>query len=303
MSSASSQSTGVPEYTDDKYKARFSVKIRPSFKIFELDVGEFRTTFFDEQPAIPEVVFYNTKGDTTSIKIYLKSNLNDAYGKIPGFVQVVDTDELTQEKLDLSADPVYGLVNTNRYTIGSFEIYRMDTPPSTITDFADFYLTEVDQGLQGFYHDPGAPNKGYLFNQENLDGFFDDAVLPNKKYYYLFRSLSYHRTPSNPTIVYQVELIQDSDETKLLVKEYQFPIEKDYEYNKKMKRFMKITPNLEQLLFDGEFDPQGLTDIGALDRHLFPGPQMTKKFKIRVTSKHTGKKMDINVTFKINDQT
>ena len=229
------------------------------------------------------------------------SNLNNMYADAQEFVEITEDDRSIQERLRLSEDPVYGTVNTNKYTVGAVQIFRMEHAPHSIEDFKDFLLTDVDQGLRGLFYD--STTNSYPFSQENLDSFYDDLVIPNQKYYYMFRALSYHDTPSNPTAVYEVELIEKSDETKLMVKEYKFPDEKDYSYTKKMKRFMKISPNLEQLIFNGDFDPQTLNDIGSLERKLFPGKNITKKFKIRVTSKHTGKKMDINVTFKINDQT
>ena len=289
-------------YSNDKYKATFSVNIRPSIQIFEIDVAApIETAFFDEQPAPPEVSFYNLNGDKNSIKMYFMSNLNNMYADAQEFVEITEDDRSIQERLRLSEDPVYGTVNTNKYTVGAVQIFRMEHAPHSIEDFKDFLLTDVDQGLRGLFYD--STTNSYPFSQENLDSFYDDLVIPNQKYYYMFRALSYHDTPSNPTAVYEVELIEKSDETKLMVKEYKFPDEKDYSYTKKMKRFMKISPNLEQLIFNGDFDPQTLNDIGSLERKLFPGKNITKKFKIRVTSKHTGKKMDINVTFKINDQT
>ena len=66
---------------------------------------------------------------------------------------------------------------------------------------------------------------------------------------------------------------------------------------KKMtKRILKITPNIERLLFSAEesksnwkLNDGSLVDVGT-----------TKTFKIRVTSKHTGKKIDLNISFKLS---
>jgi hypothetical protein len=65
---------------------------------------------------------------------------------------------------------------------------------------------------------------------------------------------------------------------------------------------MRIVPNMEQLLFNNEFtafDNSVLGDIGILPTKIFNGMPTGKVFKIRITSKHTGKKMDINLRFKI----
>ena len=71
-----------------------------------------------------------------------------------------------------------------------------------------------------------------------------------------------------------------------------------------MKNLLRITPRITQALVNeqasglvdenGIFQAPSLNDIvlGLEDEVLFG-----KKFKIRITSKNTGKKMDLNVTF------
>jgi len=118
----------------------------------------------------------------------------------------------------------------------------------------------------------------------------------------LFRSSTYHGTPSNPSHIYELELLEDSDETRISVKEYKIPEQKEHSYTKTCKRLMRIVPNMEQLLFNNEFtafDNSVLGDIGILPTKIFNGMPTGKVFKIRITSKHTGKKMDINLRFKI----
>ena len=81
--------------------------------------------------------------------------------------------------------------------------------------------------------------------------YFEDSLVPNRRYYYLFRTLTYHGTPSNYTPIYEVELLQDADETKINVSEYKIPKDKSYMYRKKSKRIMKISPNFDHLIFTG----------------------------------------------------
>ena len=97
----------------------------------------------------------------------------------------------------------------------------------------------------------------------------------------------------------EVEMLKDSDEFKVMVKEYKFPESKDYTFEAKAKRILKITPNIERLLFSEE---QSTTDW-KLDNANMLAKNQTTKFKIRVTSKHTGKKMDINLNFFLDDKT
>ena len=284
--------------TLDKYKAQLKVTIKPSLQIIEIPLQNFEKMFFDEPPPTPEVIFYNERGKRNSLKIYLQANLNEMYDKHIEFTGILDSDDEISNNLLVSSDSVYGTTFVNKYAIGAFEIYRMDSKPKFISDFRGNYLTTVDQKNNWFWHNSASGHKNFAFSTENFDAFFEDQIVPNQKYYYLFRSMSYHNTPSNPTVIYEVELLEDSDETKLSIHEFKFE-EKNYNTHIKMaKRIMKIYPNFEQLIFN-ESD----NAIGILPNKLFLGPDAFKTFKFRITSKHTGKKMDINVTFRLADET
>ena len=183
----------------------------------------------------------------------------------------------------------------------------MDQPPKQISDFANNFLIEVDHDAQILFKNTEnqvistQTGGGYYIYQNNNNASFEDVILPNKKYYYLFRTLTYHGTPSNHTIIYEVEIIQDSDDTKVVVQEYKIPEINRTTCTKSAKRILKISPNLEQMMFGGNHDGllDSVNDIGVLEDHILNGGNVGKKFKIRITSKHTGKKMDINLTFKL----
>ena len=94
-------------------------------------------------------------------------------------------------------------------------------------------------------------------------------------------------------------MVQDSNEYKVVVREYKIPTEKEYAFEDKMKRIMRISPNIERLLFSLEEN----TKVWKLDEGSMLEKGQTTKFKIRVTSKHTGKKVDINLNFFLDDRT
>ncbi len=96
--------------------------------------------------------------------------------------------------------------------------------------------------------------------------------------------------------------MESSDDTYIEVKEYTFEQQKNYQYQIPMRRFMQIDPNplqvavnqdsLKQQAQASAYNYSSPLELGIMDKSLFG-----RKFKIRVTSKHTGKKVDINVVF------
>jgi len=179
------------------------------------------------------------------------------------------------------------------YFNGNYEIYRMDRPPSFMSEFEDAFLVSIDD--QTTLAQSLLPD----YSRENMNGYYADRITPNQKYYYAFKATTYHGTKSDFTVPFVVEMVRDSDEYKVMVSEYNIPVEKDYVFERSFKRIMKITPNIERLLFSEE---ESLANW-RLDEGSMLTKNQTTKFKIRVTSKHTGKKMDINLNFFLDDKT
>ena len=176
-----------------------------------------------------------------------------------------------------------------------YEIYRLDRPPTSMQDFEDSFLIAVDDRTTLVNVNPEIPD--HLL--DNLNGHYEDRIVQNQKYYYAFKAVTYHGTQSEFTAPFEVEMLKDSDEYKVSVKEFRFPDSKDYTFESSAKRILKITPNIERLLFSNEESKT----VWKLDDANMLTKNETTKFKIRVTSKHTGKKMDINLNFFLDDKT
>ena len=136
----------------------------------------------------------------------------------------------------------------------------------------------------------------------------------NKTYYYTFRArenIGGKEAISNPTAVYKVEMISDPGKTLGIprITLHKFKKVLPPISSKTMQRFLHIKPNLNMTLVDADpYSPDSYIPksgnappLCKLNKKLFShGEQENKKFKIRLTSKSTGKKIDINVTFKHN---
>ena len=310
-----------------KYRGMVDVEIVPSIKILEIPLDDHSVAFYDQPPMPPLLTMYNQSGER-KFRAILHPNLNSAHNytvnaprsveEMIGFTPLVDSDQRVLELLVLSKDNVYDSVFKPDYFTGRYEVYRLDNPPQQVADFAGNFLAEVDMDATIMHHQetivrPAGPNRRRItkireIKQNNQTAHFEDTLVPNKKYYYIFRALTYHGTPSNHTPIYEIELIEDSDETKLNISEYKIPEVKDFTLRKMSKRILRITPNFEQLTFTGDETSvsDALRNLGTTDFKLMPvgppGAQTVSNFKIRVTSKHTGKKMDLNLTFKVVDR-
>jgi hypothetical protein len=132
-----------------------------------------------------------------------------------------------------------------------------------------------------------------------------DNISPNTKYYYTFRSIDVHDNRSNPTDVYVIELVEYDGMIFFNQSIYKFG---DIDYNnvkttKSFKRYFQINPNFIQSMINYEETfPDGNGSSAFLANSVVVGRADTsvwdKRFKMRITSKNSGKKFDINFTCK-----
>jgi hypothetical protein len=176
----------------------------------------------------------------------------------------------------------------------------MEQPPVSKYQFANYYLGSVNTT-----QDVWRPN-GISHDSVGIkSSVFSDRIVPNRKYYYAFRSMTFHGTPSELTNVYEVELLKDSDEYKVVASLYNIDQRSSNVFKKPFKRIMRLIPNEDRLQLNSEAQDIATLNFGdpATDQahRLFDlTGNNTREFKIRVTSKHTGKKIDINIVTKVN---
>ena len=71
-----------------------------------------------------------------------------------------------------------------------------------------------------------------------------DTIQTNKKYYYTFRTVDFHGNVSNPSPIYEVELVDDEGRRYLLVKICELEAPKPYEYEKTVRKMIGIRPGV-----------------------------------------------------------
>ena len=235
-------------------------------------------------PPRPQVMFY-TKNNSTN-DLYIRMSISE-FTRYEPFTLIEGVDNLQTAKMVPSG------VNSDKYKFkymggkNKYDVYRLSKPPNSYDDFAGKkYLENVIPSVRSTM-------------------MIMDRVKSNKKYYYMFRSVNDHGLKSNPSTIYEVELIKDADSSKVEVNSYKFPNFEATERTVSMKRFFQIIPAAQHTIFDPTPDfaskhsstyKNSLSDVvlGTADN-----PIWGRKFKIRVTSNDTGRKIDINVLFNL----
>ena len=131
---------------------------------------------------------------------------------------------------------------------------------------------------------------------------YEDAIAPNVKYYYAFRAIDRHDNISNPSPIYEFEMVDDGSSVFPLFRTLDIePVELKAVF-KNARRLLHLRPNARhRLINEGAFGYSEASTAKGMGNNLVLGiaddPIWNNKFKIRLTSKKTGRKIDLNVQF------
>ena len=253
---------------------------RPNIVIVPLDVLTKQINVIQMPPVYPQVSFKTKNDSGKTISMYLSPTKTEM--KSP-FISITKEDRDQLEALFRlpNARDLAGNFRFKTYgDQGLYEIFRLESAPMSYSDFRDAKIGEISMP----------------FN--TTDAIFRDNVAPNKKYYYVFRSINQKGMVSNPTMVYEVTLLVDADDSKIVTNIYHFPKPRDNEPALGFRKLLRITPAVEHVLLNESqpalFGKSSL--IGTLDNlnlGIREKAVWGRKFKIRIKSKTSGKMIDI----------
>ena len=280
------------EYSNKSVTAgTFTVNVRSSIRLYEIPLFSSTGRIVMPPPYFPQSHIEQIKGVTNAMLFSFDTQVGETYE-----VPLSLTDKETESNTQLLKDEAFSLEGQILYrstaAMSGVQVYRTDMPPDSYEDFKGnlFKTLSTDADLAS---DLTAGAVAKILKQRT-----------NEKFYYMFRALGPHGETSNPSPVYQVELYSDGGVAYPITRLYEFGLESSKTTTKTMKNLLRITPRITQALVNeqasglvdenGNVQAPSLNDIvlGLEDEVLFG-----KKFKIRITSKKTGKKMDLNVTF------
>jgi len=254
---------------ETNYTATLYVRVHPSIQVIEDILFETPEVFvMDRPPVRPDVNILPYRAINNRIKILLTGNVDRSreepvimlgddvaeFDKIKKSQLVVDTlgNPLKDGKVEFASDD----------SVAAFQIFRTEEKPKKYSDFT-------------------------LYREIN-NFVFEEKILPNTKYYYTFRAKDPHNHVSNPTEVYEVELIDEKGAVKPIIRLVSMKPPENKTNIKACQKYIYIKPSLRQLYFSDDPDVDGI----------FSDITKKKKYKIRLTSKGSGKKIDINFSFR-----
>ena len=293
----------------DDYTLSFDFVNRPSVKIVEVPFTIHILRVVEPPPLVPEITFYNEMTSKNKVKIRMEhqdGNIVDEFSPLRAPMRPFGNNAVYIDKLKqyFSSDLI--LVTSGKTSDGIYEIYRLEEPPQSYKDFEDALITTVQSSVV------------YSNGTTSRNAMFTDMIKHQKKYYYAFKTLTHRGNPSELSSVYVVEMYEDADETFLTFDLYQIPEIQRFQNNHKMRKYIQIIPNFEQTIPNEQIlietystaeDALEYVKLGsenlqetvwAYDRNL---PDDKKYIKLRLESKNSGRKMDINVIFKIKKPT
>jgi len=251
----------------------------PSYMYTTLDFDEVTTKVSPKIPLPPHVHFSNENNADNFIKIYLSLKYGSMKAK---YMPITETDFATLDGIN-PEDDLYDF--GYEMQDGKFEVYRLSEKPKTYDDFENAKIIDVRNSIS------------------TTDVIYRQDMRPNKKYYFMFRSVSLVGVASNPSPVYQVELIKMASSSKVAVEAITLDKTRHHT-DKTFKSLLQIKPAFQQDIFDDQDEMvQELSTFKKKINDLTLGTATDKvwgkKFKIRVKSKDTGKIIDLNVKFNL----
>ena len=281
-----------------------TIEVTNNVKLFNIDLLTSDINIKASAPTKPTVLFFNESNNEKKLRFYFEPGYHE---EAEVFIPIESSDPETQlfAEEDKSTLMKKLLFKPNRDFL-SYEIYKLNQRPMSYEDFRGSLFANVVNRTPA--------------NSETFEMF----LTPNRKFYFLFRCKNGYGLYSNPTAVYEVELIQDADETRVAAKAIKLPGLKT-KRTKSFGRFIRIYPSMEQLLvrehsdsldgaqlintlYGGTLTTQGddeqpetfLFDNRQFYLGMTESPIWGRKFKIRVKSNNTGKIVDLNVEFILN---
>jgi hypothetical protein len=294
---------GSKKSVDDKLSI-FGVSMQPDVRIIEVPYHkESDVVVLDSPPLTPIVNFYPIHEKKNDILISFETQTGDIEQKP---VSILDEDDkfFELERIQQKRTLQYTEQGDGAGAYSGKKVYVYPNLRFKSDDFSSEYqVFRIANKKPTSYKD----FKGNLYQILNVNErtAFVDKIQTNTKYYYTFRSRDLHGNISNPSPVYEFEMVDNSGTVYpvISVVDMETGKESTYDMTKSMNRYLQIDASAIQSYLNEE--KSGLNGATAINETIDPVLGLSevslwnqKRFKIRLRSRSTGKAIDLNVGFK-----
>ena len=140
---------------------KFDFVNTPSVKIVEVPLAFHTLRVVEPPPIVPEITFYNEMTSKNKLKIRMEhqdGNIVDEYMKKP--MRPFGNNQEYIDKLEQYFSSPDVLVTSGKTSDGIYEIYRIEEPPKSYTDFEDALIATVQSNV---VYSNGEPSRNAMF--------------------------------------------------------------------------------------------------------------------------------------------
>jgi len=277
-----------------QYLANATIVYRPSLKIVEVPIYAEKERIIDSPPVAPDIDIIPYRAISDKLLFNFMGNVGE-YDLQPIYFneeERIHYEKIRRAQKLLPGEPIRF---SSDDPAAVFEVFRITKKPKSYMDFKDSKRASVKTDIS-LETAQKAATASYL-----------ERLQPNTKYYYIFRSIDVHGHISYPTAVYEVELVNDAGAVYPRIAVVDFDPEVKSTPAKSMKKYIHIIPSIAQALVNPEKSglvneygapiDSALSSNGQIQLGFQESPIWNKKFKVRVTSRQTGRKIDLNLRF------
>jgi hypothetical protein len=281
------------DLSDSPHVADVYMHVEPCFKLIEIPIYS-KTQMVLDHPGNKASVYpfqYLDDSNRLGFEVSYESHVSSKFPTVISAADQLLKDNYLFANNKLPKDMIKTKsVSRARY----IEVYRLKSKPTKFTDFAGQMIKRIDLQIE---------ESDYVY----ADTVHEADVNTNEKYYYLFRFLNEHFVICHPSEILECELVDDGGykyATFGVLYEEQLRQAPPNNTTIQMKKLLQIKPNISQLMLTTDrvdFDKKAHTQLNQVGVGSAKDLIWGKTFKLRLTSKKTGRKLDLNINFKIEE--
>ena len=284
--------------SQDPYLADMYLQFEPTARIVEIPMTSKTISVQDYIPSNLEIEPSYELNDSQNIVFKLNYQ---PYVSTKFPYPIEPRDQLYKEKYISSNN----LLQDQTLNVGTrsppliMDVYRLKERPRKMSDFTGQLHKQINLTM---HSDLLSHNNTFTLS------VFNDKIKTNHKYYYLFRVLSRNGHAGYSSEIYEAELRSDGGYKYAIFNTIEQdgldPDRPKFTHSRNVKKLMQFKPAASHLLLDTgdvDYSQKALNQIENLNigESTLDDPIWGKTFKIRLTSKKTGKKIDLNISYEL----